>query len=113
MKCLVGRKASSMQLISEQINSDLVGITIERLTGQKLGTYVREHVLQPLGIKDSAFLCSPEMKDNLTPMHFRGEDGLVQEGPFVFDQAINSGSEDEMFHGGSGGMYGSVPDYMG
>ena len=88
------------------INIDWVGKAIEAVSGKKLGTYLAENVLGPLGMNDTAFLITPAMRQRLAKVHQRGENGSLTP---VMEFEIPQNPEFEM---GGGGLYGTVPDYL-
>nr|XP_019047326.1 hypothetical protein I302_03938 [Kwoniella bestiolae CBS 10118]OCF26256.1 hypothetical protein I302_03938 [Kwoniella bestiolae CBS 10118] len=53
------------------INMDWAGITVERVSGQKLGDYFIDNIFKPLGIDDSYFdfKTRPDLLKRLSPMH--------------------------------------------
>ena len=87
------------------IGMDWGGKIIEAVTGQKLGTYLRDHVLGPLGMDDTAFRISPSMRTRLATVHQRGDDGALT--PMQFE--IPQEPEFEM---GGGGLYSTATDYL-
>lgn len=53
-----------------------VGKRVERLSGQDLGTYPRERIIGPLGVRrDPALKLGPSWRERLVAMHARGPDG--------------------------------------
>jgi CubicO group peptidase (beta-lactamase class C family) len=87
------------------INLDWVGKTVERLSGQSLEEYFREHIFAPLGMSDTGFVLQPERRARLASMHFRQPDGSLTAIPFEIPQ------QPEFFMGG-GGLYSTGPDYL-
>jgi methyl acetate hydrolase len=87
------------------INIDWVGKTVERLSGQSLEEYFREHIFTPLGMANTGFVIQPEWRTRLASMHARLADGSLQAIPFEIPQ------EPEFFMGG-GGLYSTGPDYL-
>jgi len=87
------------------INIDWVGKIVEAVSGQKLGTYLAEHVFGPLGMNDTAFRITPAMRQRLAKVHQRGEDGGLV--PIEFEVP-----QDPEFEMGGGGLYGTVGDYL-
>jgi methyl acetate hydrolase len=87
------------------INIDWVGKLVERLSGQSLEAYFREHIFGPLGMVDSGFVIGAEQRARLAGMHVRLADGSLQPVPFEVPQ------EPEFFMGG-GGLYSTGPDYL-
>jgi methyl acetate hydrolase len=87
------------------INIDWVGQTVERLSGQSLEAYFKEHIFGPLEMRDSGFIIGPDQRQRLASMHFRNADGSLEVIPFEITQ------EPEFFMGG-GGLYSTAPDYL-
>ena len=87
------------------INMDWVGKMVEAVSGNTLGAYLSEHVLGPLGMRDTGFRITPAMRQRLAKIHQRGEDGTL----VPTDVEIPQEPEFEM---GGGGLYGTAPDYL-
>lgn len=87
------------------INIDFVGKMVERVSGQTLEAYFREHLFGPLGMDDTAFRIGPSQRERLVSMHARQPDGSLQPIAFEIPQ------EPEFFMGG-GGLYSTGPDYL-
>jgi CubicO group peptidase (beta-lactamase class C family) len=87
------------------INIDWAGKMVEAVTGKKLGAVLKANLFDPLGMKDTAFRISPEMRKRLAGVHLRGPDGTLA--PFEFE--IPQEPEFEM---GGGGLYGTMGDYL-
>ena len=88
------------------INIDFVGKAVEAVSGKKLGAYLAEHVLGPLGMNDTAFKITPAMRKRLAKIHQRGDDGKLTP---LMDLEIPQEPEFEM---GGGGLYGTAGDYL-
>src|SRR5262245_31417629 len=87
------------------INIDFVGKAVEAVSGKRLDAYLRDHMLAPLGMHDTAFKIRDEQRKRLVGMHARGEDGTLSPLPFELEQ-------DPEFHMGGGGLYGTAGDYI-
>ena len=87
------------------INIDFAGKAVEAVSGQNLNVYLREHIFQPLGMKDTNFVLGPDQIARLVSMHARGPDGGLAPIEFGIPQ------EPEFFMGG-GGLYGTGRDYL-
>jgi len=87
------------------ISIDWVGKIVEAVTGKKLGTYLRDNVLAPLGMHDTAFKLSSAMRARLAKVHQRGDDGAITATQFEVAQ-------EPEFEMGGGGLYSTVPDYL-
>jgi CubicO group peptidase (beta-lactamase class C family) len=87
------------------INTDWVGKVIEAVSGKRLGTYLKENVLDPLGMNDTAFKITPAMRKRLAKHHQRGEDGKLAP---VERETV----QDPEFEAGGGGLYSTAGDYL-
>ena len=88
------------------INMDWAGKMVEAVSGQSLGEYLRENLLGPLGMNDTAFRITDEMRARLAKIHQRGEDGALE------PQMELEIPQDPEFEMGGGGLYGTVGDYL-
>ena len=86
-------------------NIDFVGKAIEAVSGKRLDAYLRDHMLAPLGMTDTAFKIGEAQRERLVGMHMRGEDGALAAIPFELEQ-------NPEFHMGGGGLYGTAGDYI-
>ncbi|KAK4176770.1 beta-lactamase/transpeptidase-like protein [Triangularia setosa] len=89
---------------------DWAGLALEVLTGTTLGEYMQEHVLDPLGMKETTFHpLRPEIqekvKDRQVEVAYRGEDGGLIEGPLI------TPLEPPVESGGSG-LFTTAVDYI-
>lgn len=88
------------------INLDWAGKLVEAVSGMKLGAYLKAHLLEPLGMSDTAFRITPAMRQRLAKIHQRGDDGKLA--PLMEFEV----PQDPEFEMGGGGLYGTVPDYL-
>ena len=86
------------------VGIDFAGKAVEKVTGQKLGRYMKENIFDPLGMKDTAFKIGDEQRKRLARIHARTPEGFV-----ATDTEIPQEPEFEM---GGGGLYGTVGDYL-
>ncbi|MDV6293721.1 beta-lactamase family protein [Rhodococcus aetherivorans] len=87
-------------------NIDWCGLVVEAVRGRRLGEVMRERIFEPLGMADTAFTLTADMRDRLAVVHQRGEDGTVVPMPeMVLPQ-------DPEVHMGGHGLYTTVPDYL-
>lgn len=87
------------------IGIDWAGQAVEAASGQRLDAYLRDHVLGPLGMADTAFRIGSSQRERLAAMHARQPDGSLMPIPFEVEQ-------EPEFHMGGGGLYGTAPDYL-
>src|SRR6201989_2973493 len=86
-------------------NIDFVGKAVEAVSGKRLDAYLRDNLFAPLGMSDTAFKISDDMRKRLVGMHARGEDGQLGAIPFELEQ-------EPEFHMGGGGLYSTAGDYI-
>jgi methyl acetate hydrolase len=87
------------------INIDFVGKAVEAASGKKLDVYLRDHIFAPLGMSETGFKISDDMRKRLVGMHARGADGALATIPFELEQ-------NPEFHMGGGGLYSTAADYI-
>jgi methyl acetate hydrolase len=84
---------------------DWVGRIVELISGEPLDVYFRKHVLDPLGMNDTAFVISPQQREREASAHRRGPHGSLAPQPMEQHSAPHSFS-------GGGGIYSTGPDYL-
>jgi methyl acetate hydrolase len=87
------------------INIDWAGKMVEAASGQKLGAYMQANIFEPLGMRDTAFRITDDMRSRLAKIHQRGAGDRFDA---LIDLEIPQEPEFEM---GGGGLYGTVEDY--
>jgi CubicO group peptidase (beta-lactamase class C family) len=88
------------------INIDWAGKMVEAASGKKLGQYMRDNILGPLGMDSTGFRITDSMRKRLAKIHHRGPDGALQP-----DTALELPQEPE-FEMGGGGLYSTAGDYL-
>ncbi|MFH8888171.1 serine hydrolase domain-containing protein [Streptomyces sp. NPDC017949] len=91
------------------LSSEVLGVLVARVAGRPLESFLRERVLDPLGMKDTAFHVPAGGIDRLPPLY--GPD--PQSGEFlVWDEARGGRtSRPPAFQGAGGGLVSTVDDY--
>jgi methyl acetate hydrolase len=84
---------------------DWVGRIVEAIGGESLDVYFRQHILDPLGMNDTAFVIGPRQREREASAHRRGPDGSLTAEP------LEQNSPRQTFSGG-GGIYSTAPDYL-
>ena len=87
------------------IGIDLAGKVVETVTGQSIEAYFRQHIFEPLGMRDTSFLLSDDMARRLVGTHIRGADG--KPAPISFESP-----QDGDFYPGGAGLFSTAPDYL-
>jgi CubicO group peptidase (beta-lactamase class C family) len=86
------------------IGIDWAGKAVEAVSGQRLGQYMQENLLQPLRMSDTGFKIGPAQRQRLAKVHNRTPEGFV-----ATDTELPQDPEFEM---GGGGLYSTVGDYL-
>ncbi|WP_435829544.1 serine hydrolase domain-containing protein, partial [Nonomuraea muscovyensis] len=91
------------------ISHDVLGVLVARVTGQSFETFLRERILDPLGMKDTGFHVPVGKIDRLPPSYAPDP----QTGQFiVWDEAASGQySRPPAFQSGGGGLVSTVDDY--
>jgi methyl acetate hydrolase len=87
------------------INTDWAGLLVQQASGMKLSEYLAKHVLDPLGMEDTAIVIRPDMRARLASIHARAGDGSLA----PIDLELPQQPETEM---GGQALYGTAPDYL-
>jgi len=87
------------------ISTDWLGKLVEKVSGQTLEDYFRQHIFQPLGMTDTFFNVPPEKQARVVALHQRQDDGSFLEPP---PQPFTS----VRFFSGGGGLYSTASDYL-
>ncbi len=77
-------------------NIDFAGKAVEVVSGLRLDVYLRDHLLEPLGMRDTGFKLTPELRERRVGMHTRNGDKSLLEIPHEVEQ------NPEFHVGGSG-----------
>jgi methyl acetate hydrolase len=84
---------------------DRVGRLVEIASGKTLDRYFRDHILDPLSMKDTSYLVTEQQHAREANLHIRKADGTFVAQPNVKRVAP------KVFSGG-GGMSSTAPDYL-
>lgn len=88
---------------------DVTGLIVERLSGQPLDVYLKEHIFEPLGMTDTFFSVPDDKWDRFLPNHYWDKEtqALKTLGPNSYDRFRNV-----TLYSGGGGLVGTAMDYM-
>jgi len=95
---------------SYSVAVDIQGYVVQKLSGQKFGDYLKEHVTGPIGMTDTAFYVTPDRKARFTEVYHwdREQNKLVMNAV----RTDRGGFEDPMrLESGGGGLVASTHDY--
>lgn len=92
------------------VSGDVLGVLISRVSGKPFGTFLRERIFEPLGMKDTAFHVPPKKIDRLPAFYFFSRQKQALD---FFDSVTNSAwSSPPAFESGGGGLVSTVDDYF-
>ena len=91
------------------VSTDILGIIIERISGQSLPDYFSEHIFAPLAMDDTFFKV-PAEKASRIPLGF-AFDADIKMKPFDGDGADSAWAKGWSFNSGGGGLASTVADY--
>jgi CubicO group peptidase (beta-lactamase class C family) len=109
------RRLGSLPLIAQpgerwmyHVSGDVLGTLVSRVSGQPLGTFLRERLFDPLGMKDTAFHVPAGKTDRFASSYaFDRETGRLG----LFDDAADSSwGTPPAFESGGGGLVSTVDD---
>jgi CubicO group peptidase (beta-lactamase class C family) len=92
------------------VSADVLGVLIARVSGQSFGTFLRERIFDPLGMKDTAFYVPSEKIERLPACYSfnRQANRLI-----LYDDAADSAWLPEPpFDSGGGGLVSTIDDYF-
>ncbi|HKF52367.1 MAG TPA: serine hydrolase domain-containing protein [Candidatus Acidoferrales bacterium] len=92
------------------VSADVLGVLIGRVLGQSLGTFMRERVFDPLGMKDTGFHLPFGKIERLPACYFFNRQTNSLD---LYDDAANSAWRPEPpFESGGGGLVSTIDDYF-
>ncbi len=90
------------------VSTDVLGIAVERISGQRLGDYFAEHIFAPLGMVDTGFGVAPEKAERLVDV-YQYQPGKAAK---LWDAGLTSRlTTKARFDSGGGGLVGTLADY--
>jgi CubicO group peptidase (beta-lactamase class C family) len=90
------------------VSTDVVGHLIEVISGQPLDAYLRDHVLGPLAMRDTAFVIDEDHIPRFAANYQRQADGSLK----LIDDPEQSEYRECSFFSGGGGLVSTALDYF-
>jgi methyl acetate hydrolase len=87
------------------ISADWLGKLVEKISGQTLADYFREHIFQPLGMSDTFYDVPGDKQARVVVPHQHQQDGSFREIPPQPFQPVR-------FYSGGGGLFSTAGDYL-
>ena len=86
---------------------DIAGLVIERISGQRLGAFLRRRLFEPLGMASTGFFVPEAQRERLAGLYAAGDGGITR---------VTNGSERAPLSqphadAGSGGLVSTLEDY--
>jgi CubicO group peptidase (beta-lactamase class C family) len=92
------------------VSMDIQGYIVEKLSGQSLPDFIRDHIYAPLGMKDASFYVPAEKRSRFATLY-----ETSPEGSLVLTKVGNGGMSDDLTPptapSGGGGMVSTAEDY--
>jgi len=91
------------------VSGDVMGALVARVSGKSFGTFLRERIFEPLGMKDTAFYVPLEKLDRVPGFYSLNHQTNTLE---LFDDLDNSAWRREPgLESGGGGLVSTIDDY--
>jgi CubicO group peptidase (beta-lactamase class C family) len=92
------------------VSHEVLGVLIARVSGRTLGTFLRERIFEPLGMKDTAFHVPREKITRLPGVYFFNRQANRLDS---FDDPANSAwASEPPSESGAGGLVSTLDDYF-
>jgi CubicO group peptidase (beta-lactamase class C family) len=91
------------------VSMDIEGYIVEKLSGQSLPDFMRDHIYQPLGMKDAGFFVPADKRGRFATLYVNDDQGNMKA-----DDGKGFGgtySEQPTLPSGGGGMVSTAEDY--
>ncbi|MDH4305598.1 MAG: beta-lactamase family protein [Nitrospira sp.] len=89
---------------------EIVGVVIARVSGKSLGTFLRERIFEPLGMKDTGFFVSESKLDRLPTCY--GRDLVTGQVVVLHEAHQGHFVRPPVFESGGGGLVSTVDDML-
>jgi CubicO group peptidase (beta-lactamase class C family) len=90
------------------VSTDVLGYLVEVISGQRFDVYLREQILQPLGMLDTGFTVAEAQLARFACNYERQRDGSLR----CIDTPQRSQYRDRSFFSGGGGLVSTAEDYF-
>jgi len=91
-------------------SADVAGFLVEKISGQTLEQFCKEHFFDPLGMKTSFFL-TPDLKERAVNLTYCDENGILHPWSNQLEIIEQDPTKVRVFLGGVG-LYSSMRDYL-
>ncbi len=91
------------------VGAQVLGVLVERISGQGLGPFLTERVFEPLGMHDTGFSVPDGARDRFGPCYAGADEHGARD---LFDDTDGMWSAPPAFAGGGDGLVSTVDDYF-
>jgi CubicO group peptidase (beta-lactamase class C family) len=89
-------------------STDVCGYLVQAISGMPFEDYLKKHIFDPLGMKDTAFHITPDRVDRFAANYVRREDKTLA---VMDDPQASSYAKPPVFVSGGGGLVSTMADY--
>jgi len=93
-------------------STDLLGLLIARIEGQPLQAVLKRRIFDPLGMKDTSFLVSPDKRDRRAAAYGFNDEGQLIKRTSKSGVVVEERPEDMTYESGGQGLWSTVGDYL-
>ena len=91
------------------LSTDVCGYLVEAISGKRFDHYLQEVIFDPLKMKDTSFVVSPDKLDRFAANYQRQPDKTMK---LIDDPQTSTYLKEPSFFSGGGGLTGTTADYM-
>ncbi len=93
-------------------STDLLGLLIARIEGEPLGAVLKRRIFDPLGMKDTGFLVSPDKRDRRAAAYGFDDEGQLIKRTTWGGVVVEERPEEMTYESGGQGLWSTVDDYL-
>lgn len=90
------------------VSIDILGVLVERISGQRLGEFMQEHIFSPLSMTNTSFLLAEEDKAKLATLYTVSKEGKTVVQP---NEPLQTYQQESAVHAGGAGLISTMHDY--
>lgn len=92
------------------VSTDVIGRVVEVISGQSLGEFLTQRIIEPLGMTDTSFGVPQDKIDRLASCYVKTDDDPLK----LMDSPAKTPYRDEnvKLHSGGGGLVSTIDDYL-
>jgi len=93
------------------VGIDWAGVLLQRVTGQSLGDYIVEHILEPLGVEETGMEPEESLRKKFVQMNVRDKTGELSTTDHIYKKVLK-GDYQTLFHSGGAGVFSKPKEYI-